>query len=84
MLLAFFTRRLRLWLLLALGAPVLAWVLGFVGDRLEARSGPTRLTRGLGKARGWLDRRTRGPLAHGADGHGDDEHGDDEHGAGRH
>ena len=63
MLLAFLSQRLRVWLLLALGAPLLAWALGFVGDRVESRTGPTRLTRTLGKARGWLTRRARGPLA---------------------
>ena len=62
MLIAFLSKRLRLWLFLALGAPVLAWVLGFVGDRLESRNGPTRVTRALGKARGWLTRRTKGIL----------------------
>lgn len=64
MLLAFLSQRLRLWLFMALGAPVLAWIMGFLGDRIESRTGSTRLTRGLGKARGWLRRRTRGPLRH--------------------
>ncbi len=63
MLVAFLTKRIHLWLLLALGSPVLAWLLGFIGDRIEARTGPTRVTRTLHKARGWLTRRTRGPLA---------------------
>ena len=60
---AFLSARLRLWLFFALGAPVLAWLLGQLGDRLEARHGPTALTRGLQKGRGWLRSRTRGPLA---------------------
>lgn len=60
---AFFSRRLRLWLLLAVGAPVLGWLLGRIGDAIEARNGPTRLSRLLQRARGWLRRRTRGPLA---------------------
>ena len=64
MLLAFLSQRLRIWLFLALGAPLLAWVLGFIGDRIESHTGSTRVTRTLGKARGWLTRRTRGPLAH--------------------
>ena len=64
MLLAFLSQRLRMWLFLALGAPLLVWVLGFIGDWVEARTGPTRLTRVLGKARGWLRSRTKGPLAH--------------------
>jgi len=64
MLLALLSRRLRVWLFLALGAPLLAWLLGFIGDRIESRAGSTRTTRTLGRARGWLTRRTRGPLAH--------------------
>jgi hypothetical protein len=39
--------RLRLWLLLAIGAPVLTWLLGAIGHRLEARSGPTSTSRAL-------------------------------------
>jgi hypothetical protein len=62
--LVFLTARLRLWLLLAIGAPVVAWLLGFLGDRIERRTGPTRLTRTLGRGSGWLRRRTKGPLAH--------------------
>lgn len=60
---AFLSARLRLWLLLAVGAPVLSWLLGAIGDRLEARSGPTTTSRTLKKSRDWLRRRTRGPLA---------------------
>jgi len=63
MLLAFLSQRIRLWLFLALGAPLVAWILGMVGDRIESRTGPTRLTRTLGRARGWLSRRATGPLA---------------------
>ncbi|WP_037077424.1 hypothetical protein [Pseudonocardia spinosispora] len=62
--LAFLSKRLQLWLLLALGVPLIAWLLGFIGDRIEARTGPTTTTRVLRKARGWLNRRSRGPLAH--------------------
>lgn len=60
---AFFSARLRMWLILAVGAPVLAWVLGKVGDLVEARSGPNAVSRALQKGRGWLQRRTKGPLA---------------------
>lgn len=59
---AFFSRRLRLWLRFALGAPGLAWVPGQGGDRLETRNGPT-LTRSLQQSRRWLRARSRGPLA---------------------
>lgn len=61
---AFFSRRLRMWLFFALGAPVLSWLLGQVGDRLEARNGVTTSSRALQKGRDWLRRRSRGPLAH--------------------
>lgn len=60
---AFLSARLRLWLLLAIGAPVLSWLLGVLGDRLEARSGPTTTSQTLKKGRDWLHRRSRGPLA---------------------
>lgn len=56
---ALLSRRMRLWLLLAVGAPVLGWLLGAIGDRLEARNGPTRTSRTLKKGRDWLRRRTR-------------------------
>ena len=62
--LVFLSKRLRLWLLLAVCAPLLAWLLGAIGERLEQRRGPTRLTRALCGAGGWLGRRARGPLAH--------------------
>lgn len=62
---AFLSARLRLWLLLAVGAPVLSWLLGAIGDRLEARSGPTSTSRALKKGRDWLRRRARGPLSRG-------------------
>ncbi|WP_214364252.1 hypothetical protein [Pseudonocardia sp. H11422] len=60
---AFFSARLRMWLILAVGAPLLAWLLGRIGDVIEARRGPNGLTRVLQKARGWLHRRSKGPLA---------------------
>jgi hypothetical protein len=60
---AFFSRRLRMWLILAVGAPILAWVLGKVGDVLEARRGPNTVSSVLKKGSGYLQRRTKGPLA---------------------
>lgn len=42
---AFLSARLRLWLLLAVGAPALSWLLGTIGDRLETRHGPTAKAR---------------------------------------
>ncbi|MBW0104944.1 hypothetical protein [Pseudonocardia sp. KRD291] len=61
---AFFSRRLRMWLLFAVGAPLLAWLLGRLGDVVERRRGPNGFSRTLHTARGWLRRRTRGPLSH--------------------
>lgn len=60
---AFLSARLRMWLFLAVVAPLVGWLLGKVGDAIEARRGPTTLTRALQKGRAWLGRRTRGPLA---------------------
>lgn len=59
----FFSRRLRMWLILAVGVPVAAWLLGRIGDVIEARQGPTRLSRGLQTVRRWLQNRATGPLA---------------------
>lgn len=44
---AFFTRRFRLWLVMALGVPILRRLLRGAGDSLEQRSGHSALTRGL-------------------------------------
>ena len=60
---AFLSARLRLWLVLAIGAPLLAWLLGLVGDAIEARRGPNRVSRSLQWARTWLRRHSRGPWA---------------------
>lgn len=60
---AFFSRRLRMWLLFAVGAPVLAWLLGRLGDAVERRRGPNGFSSTLHSVRGWLRRRTRGPLS---------------------
>ena len=57
------SRRFRLWLLFAVGAPVAARVLGVVARVLEQRRGETSLTRSLQRARGWADEQTRGPVA---------------------
>jgi hypothetical protein len=60
---AFLSARMRMWLVLAVIAPALAWLLGKLGDAVEASRGPNRLSRGLQWLRGWLGRRSRGPLA---------------------
>lgn len=43
----FLSRRLRLWLLIAVGLPFVRRLLGGLGDRLEATRGESALTRGL-------------------------------------
>jgi hypothetical protein len=59
----FFSRRLRMWLMLAVGVPVAAWLIGRIGDAIEARKGSTTVSRGLQTAGGWLQRRATGPFA---------------------
>lgn len=58
------SRRLRAYLLFALGAPLVAWLLDAVGRRLEARRGPTRLSRTLRWGGRKLRRKAKGPLKH--------------------
>ncbi len=58
------SRRLRAYLLFALGAPLVAWLLDALGRRLEVRRGPTRLSNGLRWGGRKLRRKARGPLKH--------------------
>ena len=60
---AFFSARLRMWLILAVAAPLLGWLLGKVGDVIESRRGPNTVSTVLQTGRRWLQRRTTGPLA---------------------
>lgn len=60
---AFLSARLRMWVILAVAAPLVGWLLGKVGDAIEARRGPSALTAVLQQGRAWLRRRSRGPLA---------------------
>jgi hypothetical protein len=60
---AFFSRRLRMWLILAIGAPIVAFLLGKVGDVIESRRGPNAVSKVLKKGSGYLRNRTTGPLA---------------------
>ena len=68
---ALLSRRLRIWVFFALATPAAAWLLGKVGDSLEARNGPTSASRRLKKGRNWLQRHSRGPLARRGDAHRD-------------
>ncbi len=60
---ALLSRRLRVWLILAIGTPVLGWLMGRIGDAIEARRGPGTASRTLQRGRDFLLRRSRGPLA---------------------
>lgn len=60
---AFFSKRLRTWLILAVVVPAAGLLLGKLGDLIEARRGPSGLSRNLKKAGGFLARRGKGPLA---------------------
>lgn len=55
---AFFSRRLRRWLLFVVGLPILGWVLRSVSDAVESRRGEqSRLASGLRSASDLVDRR---------------------------
>lgn len=58
---AFLSRRLATWLIIAVGAPLLGWLLGRIGDAVEARRGPNALSRGLQWTRGFLLRKRVAP-----------------------
>jgi hypothetical protein len=66
---ALLSRRLRMWVFFALATPALAWLLGKVGDSLEARNGPSSASRTLKQSRNWLRRHSRGPLTRRWDDH---------------
>ena len=51
-----------MWLILAIGAPILAWLLGRAGDAIETRRGPNTVSSALKKGSGYLGRRAKGPL----------------------
>ncbi|MDQ3452294.1 MAG: hypothetical protein M3493_06285 [Actinomycetota bacterium] len=57
---ALLSRRLRLWFLLAVGVPIVGWLLEAVANRMEARSGETALTRRMHSGRSWLRQHERG------------------------
>lgn len=60
---AFLSRRFRQYLFLAVGVPVIAYVLDGVGSALEGRRGPTTVTKAMRSGGDFLRRRGRGPLA---------------------
>ncbi|HEY0815010.1 MAG TPA: hypothetical protein VGE11_17195 [Pseudonocardia sp.] len=52
-----------MWLILAIGVPVAAWLLGRIGDVIESRQGPNQASRTLQSLRRWLQNRSTGPFA---------------------
>ncbi len=56
---ALLSRRLRLWLLLAVGVPVVGRLLEGLANRMEARGGETALTRRMHSGRQWLRQHER-------------------------
>jgi hypothetical protein len=55
----FLRRRLLVWLVLAVGVPLLDWLLGKASDTVRARKGDNAVTRGLDSTRNSV-RRARG------------------------
>lgn len=55
----FITARLRQWVIVALVLPLVTSIVHLVRGRLEARSGPTKLTKALGAVEGFGQRRRR-------------------------
>lgn len=49
--------RVRRWLLLAVGVPVLGWTLERIGDELETRKGKSTVSRGFKQAGSWMHHR---------------------------
>ena len=59
---AFLSARLRMWLIVAVAAPLVGWLLGKIGDLIEARRGQ-RAEQGAQHGPGLVARAFRGPLA---------------------
>ena len=64
MIAAFLSKRIRMALLLGVGAPVAGWALDKVTDSLEARRGQSPVSRGLRRSREMV-RRVERPLGRG-------------------
>jgi len=64
----FFTRRLRMWLILTVVVPLTTGLLRRIGERMERRSGPSGVSRALLKA-GDLGDRARSTLRGGRRAH---------------
>jgi hypothetical protein len=64
----FFTRRLRMWLILGVVVPLTSGLLRRIGRNLERRNGPSRMSRTLLRA-GELGDRARSGRRRGRRGH---------------
>ena len=61
---AFASRRLRTYLLFAVGAPLAGWALTKIGEEIESRTGETKATRAIHKTRGLIKQVERkGPFS---------------------
>jgi hypothetical protein len=56
---ALLSTRLRRWLLLVVGVPVLAWLLGRAGEAVERRRPGSAAGRALSQSGDWLRRNRR-------------------------
>jgi hypothetical protein len=57
---ALLSRRIRVWLMFAVGVPLLAWLFDNVAETLESSRGETQVTKGLRGGSHWLRRRQPG------------------------
>lgn len=55
----FITARLRQWIIFAVAVPIATTIVHLIRQRMEAKSGPTRLTKVLGSAEGFGQSRRR-------------------------
>ncbi len=55
----FITARLRQWVIFAVAVPIATTIIHLVRERLEGRSGSTKLTRALGTVEGFGQRSRR-------------------------
>ncbi len=55
----FITARLRQWVIFAVAVPLATTLVHLVRERIEAKSGPTRLTKALGTVEGFGQRNRR-------------------------
>ena len=60
---AFFSKRLRMWLILAVAVPLVGWLLGKLADLVETRRGPSGFSSTLRRVSGWVNGMAKGPFA---------------------